>query len=149
MKKYLFLIHLSIICTVFMSCSSSKSIPVTPPEVVTPKLVFTPLVVEYGTIEQGSDPLRKVNVTNTGSIPISIIHALGSCGCLVPSYDKTPIQPGASSIFEIRYDTQRIGPFLKKITIETNEKGNLKYEITVQGTVKDKPSDANVPTHKN
>jgi hypothetical protein len=149
MSKYLFPIFLWMLCALTISCAGSKVIPPTPTEPVTPKLVFTPLIVEYGTIEQGSDPLRKVNFTNTGSVPILILTAKGSCGCLVPSYDKNPVQPGASSIFEIRYDTQRIGPFSKKVFIETNEKGNLKYEITVQGTVKDKPSDANVPTHKN
>ena len=78
-------------------------------------------VIEYGTVAQNSDPLRKVSFTNTGTAPLIIQSARGSCGCTVPTYPKEAIMPGEQKDIEIRYDTKRVGPFNKKVTITTND----------------------------
>jgi len=39
--------------------------------------------VDYGTIEQHSEPLRVLKFTNTGTEPLIIKNARGSCGCTV------------------------------------------------------------------
>ncbi len=95
--------------------------------------------VDYGTIDQHSDPLRKVNFTNTGTEPLVIKNARGSCGCTVPLYPKEPIMPGESDVIEIRYDTKRLGPFSKTVKITTNE-GNDPIVLKVHGKVL-KPED--------
>jgi Protein of unknown function (DUF1573) len=38
-------------------------------------------VVDYGTIDQGSEPLRLAKFKNTGTEPLIISGAKGSCGC--------------------------------------------------------------------
>jgi hypothetical protein len=101
-----------------------------------PVMTFETTTVDYGTIEKGAEPLRKFKFTNTGSEPLIIKTAKGSCGCTVPTYAKEPIMPGESSVIEVRYDTQRVGVFSKSVTITTNE-ANDTHMLTIKGEVKD------------
>jgi len=101
-------------------------------------------VLEYGKIQQNSEPLRKVKFTNKGSEPLIILNAVGSCGCTVPTPPKDPILPGQSADIEIRYATDRPGPFTKMVTITTNE--NVPHTIRVQGDVQAAPVQESVPT---
>jgi hypothetical protein len=108
------------------------------------KMTFESLTVDYGTVEYGSEPLRIVKFTNTGTEPLVIKNARGSCGCTVPTWDKNPIAPGQSSTMEVRYDTNRPGPINKSITITTNE-GPDNHILQVIGTVQPKKEDKAVP----
>jgi len=92
-------------------------------------------VVDYGTIEKNSEPLRTLKFTNVGDEPLLIKNARGSCGCTVPTWPKEPILPGEESVIEIRYATNRVGSFSKKVTLTTNEVENSKSVITVKGKV--------------
>ena len=58
--------------------------------------------------------------TNTGDAPLVIAYAKTSCGCLVASYPKEPIQPGERAEISVKYDSRRIGPINKSITVRTN-----------------------------
>lgn len=104
--------------------------------------IFTPdsLVMDYGTIECGTDGTRELYFTNTGDAPLIITRMVSSCGCLVPEYPKDPILPGGRNKVRGRYDTNRQGPFHKTMTITTNEMdstGNYKsHVIHVKGLVK-------------
>ena len=98
------------------------------------KMTFESLTVDFGTIENGSEPLRVVKFTNTGTEPLVIKNARGSCGCTVPTWVKEPIAPGQSSTLEIRYDTKRTGTINKSVTITTNE-GPDNHVLQVIGTV--------------
>ncbi len=99
-----------------------------------PKMIFESLIVDYGTIEQNSDPLRLITFTNTGNEPLVIKNARGSCGCTVPTWPKEPIMPNEKSQLEIRYATNRIGKFSKKVTLTTNAAG-APIVLTVKGNV--------------
>ncbi len=108
-------------------------------------MTFEATEVNYGVIDQGSDPLRKFHFTNTGTEPLVIKNAKGSCGCTVPKYPKEPILPGESSVIEVRYDTKRIGKFTKRVTLTTNE-GSEKRVLTIKGEVNKPPVEpAGVP----
>ncbi|HMR42427.1 MAG TPA: DUF1573 domain-containing protein [Saprospiraceae bacterium] len=100
-----------------------------------PVMTFETTTVDYGTIEKGGEPLRKFKFKNTGTEPLIIKDAKGSCGCTVPTYPKEPIMPGESSEIEVRYDTQRIGMFTKSVTLTTNET-NGSHLLTIKGEVK-------------
>ena len=111
-----------------------------------PKMQLETLEVDYGTIEQGSEPLREFHFANVGNEPLQITNAKGSCGCTVPNYPKEPIFPGEKGVIEVRYDTKRIGRFTKRVTLTTNE-GTEKVVLTIKGEVKKKPEEpAGVPT---
>ncbi|MEL6863493.1 MAG: DUF1573 domain-containing protein [Bacteroidota bacterium] len=102
--------------------------------------------VDYGTIEQGADPLRVFKFSNTGNEPLQITNAKGSCGCTVPKWPKEPIFPGESAEIEVRYDTKRIGKFTKRVTLSTNDKVG-KHVLTIKGEVKKKaPEPEGVPS---
>ena len=40
--------------------------------------------IDYGTIDQDSEPYRTFKVKNVGNEPLLITNARGSCGCTVP-----------------------------------------------------------------
>ena len=113
------------------------------------QMTFETETVDYGTIEQGSDPYRYFKFTNTGTEPLIITHAKGSCGCTVPTYPKEPIAPGESSEIKVRYDTNRLGRFTKRVTLTTNA-GDEKKMLTIQGEVVKKAEEpAGVPANEN
>lgn len=92
---------------------------------------------DYGNIEFNGEPLRVVKFKNTGSEPLIIKNARGSCGCTVPNWPKEPILPGESGQIEIRYATNRVGGINKKVTVTTNEE--KEHVISVLGTVGPEP----------
>lgn len=108
------------------------------------KMEFESTTVDYGTIEYDADPLRKVKFTNTGTEPLIIKNAKGSCGCTVPKWPNEPIAPGQSSFLEVRYDTKRTGRIMKSISVTTNE-GPEEHRIQVIGEVLPKKEDSSVP----
>ena len=112
-----------------------------------PIMTFENLIVDYGEIEQHSDPLRVAKFTNTGNAPLVIKNARGSCGCTVPTYPKTPIMPGESAEIEIRYDTKRLGTINKSVTITTNQVGDP-IKLSVKGKIRKAPSEESVPKSK-
>ena len=112
-----------------------------------PVMQFESMVVDYGTIEQHSEPLRTLKFVNTGTTPLVITNARGSCGCTVPTWAKEPIMPGEESTIEIRYATNRLGKINKKVTITTNE-GTEAHVINVVGDIFEKETEESVPAAK-
>ncbi len=112
-----------------------------------PVMTFESTTVDYGEIMQDSEPLRVFKFKNTGNEPLIISNAKGSCGCTVPSYPKDPILPGESGSIEVRYDTKRIGPFQKTISLTTNE-ATPTHTLNIKGNVKAKPTEEGVPASK-
>jgi hypothetical protein len=109
-----------------------------------PKMTFESMVMDYGEIAKGSDPLRKFNFTNDGVEPLVIKSAKGSCGCTVPDYPKEPVLPGESATIDVRYDTQREGQFTKTVTLTTNI-NDEKIVLTIKGKVNPLPQEESVP----
>ena len=60
--------------------------------------------------------------TNVGEQPLVINQAVASCGCTVPEYTKTPIQPGEKGEIKVTYNGtgKFAGHFKKSITVRTN-----------------------------
>lgn len=58
---------------------------------------------DFGNIKQDSDNKYKFTFTNTGSEPLLIESANGSCGCTVPNYPKQPIPPGGTGEIDVEY----------------------------------------------
>lgn len=107
------------------------------------KLEFETTIVDYGEIEQGSNGRRQFNFTNTGSEPLIISNARGSCGCLVPTAPKEPIPPGGHGVVSVAYNTNRIGPINKGVTVSSNA-GQV--TLSVRGTVRAKPAPGMPPS---
>lgn len=126
--------------------TATPAVEAAPAKIGGPVMTFEKTEMDYGTIAQGADPLRRFKFKNTGTEPLVIKNARGSCGCTVPSFKKEPIAPGETSEIEVRYDTQRVGDFSKSITIETNE-GEQPRMLMIKGKVNEKVAEAGVPVN--
>jgi hypothetical protein len=58
---------------------------------------------DFGNVKQDSENKYVFTFTNTGSEPLIIESATGSCGCTVPNYPKQPIPPGGTGDIEVEY----------------------------------------------
>jgi hypothetical protein len=85
-----------------------------------PEITFDSEVVDYGTIEKGDDGVREFKFTNTGSSPLYITQVRSSCGCTIPKKPTDSIMPGVEEVIEVKYDTNRVGPIRKTITVSSN-----------------------------
>lgn len=110
-----------------------------------PEFTSDNLVVDFGDVDATKDPgFRVFKFKNTGTEPLMITNAQGSCGCTVPEWPKEPIKPGAVGEIKIKYDINRKGGINKSVTITTNEveskdaNGNPIYKnhvVSVKGNV--------------
>lgn len=84
------------------------------------KIEFKSTTVDYGTIEKGADGVRTFEFTNTGDAPLIISKVTSSCGCTVPKKPDGPIAPGETGEIQVKYDTNRVNPIRKTITVISN-----------------------------
>lgn len=112
-----------------------------------PSMKFETIEIDYGTIDQGADGVRKFMFTNTGTEPLVIKNARGSCGCTVPTWPKEPVMPGETASVDVRYDTNRVGKFTKTVTLTTNETIGTRM-LTIKGDVMKKDAEQAVPASK-
>jgi hypothetical protein len=84
------------------------------------KIEFTSDTIDYGTIEKGADGVRVFTFKNTGDAPLIISRVKSSCGCTVPKKPEEPIMPGKTGEIKVKYDTNRVMPFRKTITVTSN-----------------------------
>jgi len=99
------------------------------------KIEFTSETVDYGTIEKGSNGVRAFEFTNTGNAPLIISKVSSSCGCTIPKKPEAPILPGKKGEIQVKYDTNRVGPIRKAITVISNADTPTKV-LKIKGEVK-------------
>ena len=110
------------------------------------KIEFESETIDYGTIEKGSDGLRVFKFKNTGDAPLIVSAVKSSCGCTVPKKPTAPILPGESGEIEVKYDTNRVNPIRKTITVTSNA-DTPTVALKIKGTVID-PSKESVIVDK-
>jgi hypothetical protein len=108
---------------------------------------FDKMVHDYGDIKQGDNGECVFKFKNTGKEPLIITMCQGSCGCTVPQCPKDPILPGKTGEIKVKYDTNRIGPISKSVSVTSNAKsGNQTLQI--KGNVAAKPVEEAFPTNQ-
>jgi len=101
----------------------------------TTSMNFEETVFDFGTVDEGEKVSHKYKFTNTGSEPLIIKDAKGSCGCTVPSWPKDPILPGESSEMLVEFNSKgKPGSQSKRVTITANTNPPQTY-ITIKGEV--------------
>ncbi len=105
-----------------------------------PQITVDKEVHDYGTIDQGANGTCTFTITNTGNAPLIISLCKGSCGCTVPTCPTEPIAPGATSTITVKYDTNRVGPINKNVTITSNAVNDPRKMVRIKGDVKEKIS---------
>lgn len=87
----------------------------------TTEMTFTAPSHDFGNIKQDSENRHIFTFTNTGSEPLVIENAKGSCGCTVPQYPKEPIAPGETGEIEVVYKPgKQLNKQSKTVTITAN-----------------------------
>lgn len=99
-----------------------------------PSIHFDSLVL-HKYVDKHGDGNFEFWFENDGDEPLIITTCKTSCGCLVASWPKVPIQPGEREIIKVKYDTKRVGPINKSITVQTNASSNP-IVLRVKGNVK-------------
>lgn len=110
------------------------------------KIEFKETTIDYGTIEKGANGLRTFEFTNTGDAPLIISKVSSSCGCTVPKKPEKPIMPGKKGEIEVKYDTNRVMPIRKTITVLSNA-DTPTVSLKIKGNVID-PSKTSVLAKK-
>jgi len=106
-----------------------------------PTIDFEKEVHDFEKLDYAGDGTYDFVFVNNGATPLIITNAKGSCGCTVPRYPREAIAPGESAKINVRYDTKRVGPFTKTVTINSNASTPVKV-LTIKGAVNAKPADA-------
>lgn len=143
MKKVLLTTISAMVLSIFSF--SSKAQEVTTDMEAKPSLAdiaFDKEVHDYGNIKQGGNGVYEFKFKNTGKEPLIITSAHGSCGCTVPEWPKQPIKPGETSVIKVSYDTKRVGPINKTVTINSNAKTSAVKVLRITGNIEAAPEDA-------
>ena len=96
---------------------------------------FETQTIDFGTISKGSDGNRIFKFTNTGTAALIIQKVSSSCGCTIPKKPEAPIAAGEEGEIQVRYDTNRMGPFRKTITVSSNAQATPVVALKIRGTV--------------
>lgn len=103
------------------------------------KIEFKSETIDYGQLAKGSDGVRVFEFTNTGNEALIISDVKSSCGCTVPEKPKDPIAPGKTGEIKVKYDTKRVGPIRKTVTVYSNASEPIKA-LKIKGEILDDKS---------
>tara|TARA_Y100000589_G_scaffold287886_1_gene288947 strand:- start:719 stop:1090 length:372 start_codon:yes stop_codon:yes gene_type:complete len=99
------------------------------------KIKFESLEINYGEISKGDNGVRIFKFTNIGSKPLIIDKVYSSCGCTIPKKPSSPIDPGQDDEIQVKYDTNRVGPIRKTITVLSNAINSPTISLKITGNV--------------
>lgn len=96
---------------------------------------FNNLTHDFGRIQQGSKASTEFTFTNTGTNPLVISNARGSCGCTVPTWPHQAIEPGGTGKIFVVFDSYgKSGEQSKTVTVVANTSPST-TTLTVKSTV--------------
>ena len=103
------------------------------------KIEFQESTFEFGEIEEGEKIKNVFIFKNTGTEPLIITNAKGSCGCTIPMYPKEPIMPGESADLLVEFNSKGKGSTAgaqqsKRVSITANTDPAISY-LTIKGKV--------------
>jgi hypothetical protein len=95
---------------------------------------------DFGTVTEGEIVSHTFSFTNTGSEPLIISDAKGSCGCTVPSKPTAPIAPGEKGEITVQFNSKnKKGARNQKVTVTANTNPAQTF-IYLTGTVNPDPA---------
>jgi hypothetical protein len=99
------------------------------------EIIFNETDHNFGIVKYKGDATFEFVFKNTGKTPLIVKHVQSSCGCTTPSYSTEPIPPKGKGKIVVRYDTERMGSFIKNIKVFSNAK-NSPVELIIRGEIK-------------
>ena len=125
-----------------ISNSASIGIPeqekkVVPADGKYPVMTFEKTEHDFGTIAADSKVDYSFQFKNTGEADLIITRAMGSCGCTIPEYPKTPIKTGESAKIDVSFNSAgKHGNQQKSVTIYTNTKAGVE-SLIIKASIKE------------
>lgn len=108
----------------------------------TTTMEFAESSFDFGTVTDGELVSHTFSFTNTGSEPLIISDAKGSCGCTVPSKPTAPIAPGEAGEITVQFNSKnKTGARNQKVTVTANTNPAQTF-IYLTGTVEKDPAAA-------
>ena len=71
---------------------------------------------------------------NTGSLPVLVTKAKGSCGCTGIKHRTEPVKPGETGTIQATYNAASMGAFSKTVEVELNIENSRKI-LRLKGEV--------------
>ena len=99
--------------------SKNNTVPSGP----TTSIKFKDEVHDFGNVDVETENSYAFEFTNTGTEPLTITNARGSCGCTVPDWPKYPIKPNETATIDVifRPSKGQAGVAQEKtVTVEAN-----------------------------
>lgn len=118
-----------------VAAGADVEVPVGP----TTTIEFESSTYDFGTIQEGEKVQYAYKFKNTGSEPLVISNAKGSCGCTVPNWPREPIAPGGTGEIMVEFDSKGKGKEggqkqTKRVTVTANTDPANTF-LTITGTV--------------
>jgi len=130
-KKYLLFVMVLTISV--LSCGQNKKNDKKSEQ--KPEMIFNETDYNFGVLDFKGNGTYEFIFKNTGKVPLIIKRVDSSCGCTTPEWSKTPVKPKGKGKIVVKYDTKRIGSFIKSIKVYSNAE-NSPVELIVRGEVK-------------
>lgn len=92
------------------------------------QITFNEYAHDFGSVTKENKLTHTFYYVNSGDAPLVITKAKGSCGCTIPFFSTTPLNPGEQEKIDIEIDpTNKMGGKLFEVTVrvESNAKTEL------------------------
>lgn len=116
--KFLYTLFFVLVGTLAVSAQSEPLQQLT-------EVTFETTTINYGTLTKGADGTRTFVFKNTGAHPLVIEKVFSSSYCKVLSRPEEPVAVGETGKIVVKYDTNKIGPIVKTITVKLNIKEQI------------------------
>ena len=106
----------------------------------TTTVVYEHTDFDFGSVKEGEKVKHTYKFKNTGSEPLIISNAKGSCGCTVPKWPSEPIPPGGTSQIDVEFDSKgKPGKQAKRVTVTANTVPAQSF-LNISGNVEKDPN---------
>ena len=117
-------------------------------QIVFPSISFDKTLHDFGDITNGTPVETIFSYTNSGRSPLVVTDIKSTCGCTVPQgWSKSPLMPGESSQFSVKFNGKGANKVSKTITLTTNTE-NGREQVRITAFVKPDPN-ASTPSVTN
>ena len=116
--------------------------------VAQPQLKFTETKKSFGFVKNGEQVKLSYVFTNAGNQPLIIEEGIATCSCTEVVWPKEPILPGKTGVIKVHYDTKRVGPISKTVSVQSNAVSGTQT-IQIKGTVEAAPVEEQFPAGGN
>ncbi len=120
-----------VVITLFFSCVQKDKEDI---KTSGQELYFAESTYNFGEILEDGPGTFKIEFKNMGDQAIVINRVRSSCGCTIPSWPKEPVEPGATGVIEVKYNTALVGYFLKSVYVYSTA-ANSPKKLQIKGKV--------------